>query len=723
MRSDLKMVSSGSMSEDSPPTGRFLARVEYLTPEHREHRFARLRPIYSIDDRPWRQVEDGDTVFPDEGTVFWWHPQTIAANGTLWVITLKSHPSYGTEPQHKDRWQVDTALRPYQAMVLYGVNGPREFRRSLAFRSLTFESQVIARPLVETVGKDGHWIALPESLRLSRQDDRTLVELTTGLEGVIPVYEVDAESFEQIFVDGQQYLLLLDPGQPTGYQCALSDAQLIENLRKRISSIDPEALKGIDVTKKLLRGYAEAIEAAGLESDDAAKEEARLDAATVLIEDWDTEVAHINDIVGDLMKHPRIEKDLRIRFEAELKRRMKESERELEQERQADIASLTTRKKEIETAKQELSTLRASISKAVEDILEAPRDALVKHGLLDALKNALHIEAIHSSSAMAVRESTDAIETITEVDRLNPAATAWSHGTGMDTYMMQVALVAVLAHRITLFSGANAERLAIAVASTLAGDNAVRVFVGTAVFGLADLMNAPASPIGSTCLDRIVTLGDFLSERTHQDPMVVILSGCNRAPPEVVLPEFLMMLGDDPQLIGWPSKATGITMAKLSPRIRIIGTLYRGDATYRISPELSRQLGFVPADRRELNVTMPASPIPSPSRIALALWDSLQEPVDGIDIHAYVRWLREVGAGLPPDMIVYVLNTYLRLINDPTKALAEASAGLLLGRDPAPDLSNLPETNGGSIRQLLGELSATDAWQDAVHYFLMGDTR
>ena len=103
------------------------------------------------------------------------------------------------------------------------------------------------------------------------------------------------------------------------------------------------------------------------------------------------------------------------------------------------------------------------------------------------------------------------------------------------------------------------------------------------------------------------------------------------------------------------------------------------------------------------------------------MWDSLQAPVEAGDFGTYVGWLRENGAGLPPDTLARILTTYHRLLGDPQRALAEAIAGLLLGRDPAPDLADLPEANGESVRQRLSHLSDTPAWQEAGHYFAMRD--
>jgi len=710
------------MSENSVPAGRFLARVEFL--KDLPSRFARLRPLYQIDDQPWCPVEDDGSRFPDEGSVFWWRPPSTVADDTLWVVTLDSQQQYGSDQRHKDRYQVAEYWRPYQAMAIYGVNGHREFRRVLASGRLPFESLVIGRPLVRVPGEGGHWIELPETFTTSDQKSQTLVTVS-GLEGVIPVYSINAESFQQVVINRRRYSLLLDPGIPSGYQCVSSDVQLVEHLRKRISKLDRNVLDGLNITKNLLQHYVDVIEAVGLGGDEAAKEAARRDAATTLIEGLDAEVAHLDEVVGILMEHPRIAKALEARYEEELRRRREQWEHELAQEHRAIIDDLTTKKEEIGTTRQELATLRAGITTAVDDILDAPFSALARHGLLDSLRRSLRMDVVRSQPSTIDTPFLAPIETITEITRLKEAIGAWSYGTGVDPYVIHVALASVLAHRITLLTGANAERLAIALASTFAGDRAVRVSVGTAIFGLADLMNAPVSPVGLTRFDRIPTLGDFLSEHAAQASVAVILSGCNRAPPEVVLSDLLLPLGDGSSVLAWSSRDVGhLTTVALSPRVRIIGTLHGGEATYRIAANLSRQLGLVPADRREIKgIVMPARPIPLPSRIDPALWDSLQMTHEAADLGAWVGWLVEHGVGLPVDTLQRVSSTYLHFLGDPQRAITEAIAGLLLGRGPIPEFSDLPGTNGEWVRQQLWDLSQTTACQEAACYFSMGYER
>lgn len=347
---------------------------------------------------------------------------------------------------------------------------------------------------------------------------------------------------------------------------------------------------------------------------------------------------------------------------------------------------------------------------------------MARHGLLDAVKRSFKTESVHPTLERSTTSATVDIKVIENSESLKKAVVAWSYNTGVDPYVMQISLSAVMAHRITLISGAHSERLAVALASTVAGECAVRVSVNTAVFGIGDLMNAPVNPVGATYFERSYTLGEFFVERGCDGPILVILSGCNRAPPEVILPELLLPMGGGANAICWSRTETQISTAVLSSRLKVIGTLHNGDATYGIPSELSRQLAFVPSDHQEMEgIQLPAHPVPAPSRINNSLWDALQTPLDGVEVGAFVTWLIANGVGLPADVLSKVLTSYLNLTANPQVAIAEAIAGVLLGRDPDWKIKDIPGAEPETILQRLSNLSKSPAWQEARCYFNIGN--
>lgn len=318
------------MSKDSVPAGQFLAYIEYLKPDQ-SNRFARLRPIYEIAKKSWRPIKDGNSLFLDEGLVFWWNPVSLASEGALWVVTLQSQHGYGSDFKHKDKFAVADARRPYQAITLQDVPGQKTFRRVLATGRFSIDTPIVGRPLVAIPGEVGRWIILPDSFRTSTHKEHVLITVPE-LEGVIPIYSVDTEAFEQIVVGAHHYSLSLVPGEAISYQCTLSDAQLIKHMRKRISSIDRTVLDGLDVTKKLLRKYLEVIDAAELGGGDAAKERVRREALISLVEGFDAEVDHIDKVVEILMEYPPFQERLEARSEKVLQQLREEKEKELIEE-------------------------------------------------------------------------------------------------------------------------------------------------------------------------------------------------------------------------------------------------------------------------------------------------------------------------------------------------------------------------------------------------------
>lgn len=721
------------MNDSLAPAGRFLAVIKYLKPDT-PNRFARLKPLYQVDDSGtnWclQPIRDNDKRFRDEGLIFWWSPSLSAKEGTVWLVTLEMVLGYGRDQKPKDRCRVADARSPFQAVALQGITGPRAFRRMLAGGSLSFEGRLVGRALVSMPNEAGRWLALPEGL-VSLIDQHTSSVTAHGLEGVLPVYSIEPDAFAQVLIGNHRYSLLPpDLGTPHGYQCVLTDTQLAEHMRKRISKLDRQTLKAIGITKNLLQHYVETIKAADLGGDEAAKEEARRDAAKTLIEGIETESSQVEAIVDILMQHPRVTELLDTRINAALRMAQEHWEQETAKARVESTQELTRIRRDIKIATGELETLRSNINVALQDILDAPVEVLVRHGLSDALLHSLPSLIMRSTvSEPSTQQIPDvsvpsicAVESISDIAHLKTVVQSWAFETGVDLYMLHVALAAVLAHRITLVSGANAERLAAALASSLAGDNAVRVSLGTAVFSLADVMGTAVTAIGSTRLDGSFTLGRFLAKQDPEAIVVVLFSGCNRAPLEVVLPDLLPLVGDVPTTLAWSTVDGSVTTMTLPLRVRFIGTLHDGTATYLVPSEIGKQVGLVPADHREMQgIDPPETPAPRPTRVAKSLFDTLQITSGDEAIAALVKKLWKNNSALPRPTLTRLVSTYLAFLSDPVRAPAEAIASLLLSRVHAPTFTDIPGEKGEAIREHLNRLMDSPAWQAARRHFDRGD--
>ena len=92
----------------------------------------------------------------------------------------------------------------------------------------------------------------------------------------------------------------------------------------------------------------------------------------------------------------------------------------------------------------------------------------------------------------------------------------------------------------------------------------------------------------------------IFSTSPEDECSVVVLSGCNRAPLEAFLPELLLPCQAGASAFGW-KRDDGRYKLSLPRRLKIIGTPYGGDATYRVSTELGTQLAVVPRDHEEMS--------------------------------------------------------------------------------------------------------------------------
>jgi hypothetical protein len=484
----------------------------------------------------------------------------------------------------------------------------------------------------------------------------------------------------------------------------------------------------VHVTKNLLAEYVKVVEAAGFGGEEAAKEEARMEAATALIDGIDAEVVQLDEVAEMLEQHPRVAEALEARAKKCVAEREEQWRRESAEAHRTAGERLASVEQEIDRANSELSAVRASLERAIDEVVQTPLDSLARHGVVDALQGLLS-SARRSISTTDVSDSTSTtpkpdVDTITDSGDLKKAVSASARASGVDLITSQYALGAVLAHPVTLFSGVNADRLAVDIASTLAGCNALRVSVGTAVFGLGDLMCSPVVPLAVTRLDGARNLGEFVSTGARDDVTVVILAGCNRAPPEVVLGDLLPALLGAPQRIAWSGRDGVAVVATLPSRLRIIGTLYSGDATYRVPTEISRRVGLVCADHRERDVAPVLPPrSPAPTRLEPGTWDVLCSGQSPDDLWERVVWLMDKGVGLPPDALTRVLTTYRRLLGDSQKVMTAPFASLLLGRGPSPDLTGLPGSDANVVREGLEGLEQSAAWRESWRHFMSGEDR
>lgn len=677
------------MTPHTAPPGRFLACVEY-----RKHdvssAFARLRPTNQIESEGWRPIAANDSRFLDDGLIFWWDPPKHALEGTLWVVTLQPQLQYGKDHKHRDRVQVDEAVRPYQAISIHGAKGPGTFRRALASGRFAFEGRLVGQPLVRVVGEPGLWIPLPDGL--SATVDRALTRIMLpSPQGMFAVQDINASRFQRLLLDGQHYSLLAELDAPYGYRCALSDAQLLEHIRKRVSKLDGRVLTALGVTKNLVRTYAETIEAAGLGGDEAVRESAREDAVQTLVAGLEAELDVARALADELLTHPQLTDSSEITKAGTTGAPPRSDHEERIKALQA----------ELDAERQEVASLRERLANQNGDRLPD----------LDA-----------DRAPVSMKPPAGPIPVLVTGKELKDAVAAWCELAGLDLYTIQVALAAVLAHPITLFHGARAEAMAEALALSVAGDRAVRVSVGSAVFGSSDVLCAPVAALGSTEFEQQpCSLGQFLM--AHDDtPAIVVLSGCNLAPVQLTLSDFLPALDGHARRVAWSGRDGLGGSFELPPRVRFIGTLLGGPDTHLIPEEFGNRLPLVPADHVEFpDIPLNYEDSPSPTRMSAELDTFLRQISKDPAIDELAKWIHDRVPGLSKPVAARMFSTYVNLLEDLPRALAAAFSALLAGRPWELVLDDLPSAFAQSISDRVSESNERPAWRAGARHFHLGE--
>jgi hypothetical protein len=121
---------------------------------------------------------------------------------------------------------------------------------------------------------------------------------------------------------------------------------------------------------------------------------------------------------------------------------------------------------------------------------------------------------------------------------INVAIARHCVASGLGQRFVQSMLAAAASQSVVLLAGSRHRAAAAMLSSILSGGIGCRVAVTADLFGVHDLMNAPAVVAGSEVQG--MRLGDFISaQQSAGYPVVVQLNGANRAPLESYLPELL----------------------------------------------------------------------------------------------------------------------------------------------------------------------------------------
>jgi hypothetical protein len=589
-----------------PTETQLLGVVKHVQGEPGSPQFCRIEPTHRQQNNAWIPIGHTGEVFPDIGLVFWWRPDTNINKGDALRFFVEDHNNY-EKGQRRDRYQVKfgTSTVPIEIS-----NVPRDFdlatiRRRVANGELaallpSFGYVLIALPVVPP-----RWIGL---FKAKREEDNpeahTLVcEVSSGF---VRTFEISSEDFQTIQVDGQERLVLrpeLDLPAPVGYFNVQNDADLVRALanlvRRDLSVADAQMFR-----KRVVDQSVAILSAEGGEGRDRPRDEARLEAARALGDDLDANEHELKEIETIFESLPMAQKAL-TQAKAKLEAQCVEELTRYREEAAAAI-SLEREKanRELAEAMKTTSSLR---SQAEDSIVEAKNalETLVKNTAGKIAEHAVMRQIFESrksttESNLKTVESANPPSTLVSVEEINDRIVSLASAGGEDPYVARVLIGIMAGSQLTLLAGVRAASLARTVAYSIGGAASCIVPIAPTMFSLADMLNAPTTPIaGVACPGE--TLGQFLLQVMQQDRLsIVVLQGANRAPPENVLLELAeQALGESSKRsLRWGTTKGEVDGVVLDGRVLFLATLTEGSSTFRLPRELGTRLPLLWADRR-----------------------------------------------------------------------------------------------------------------------------
>lgn len=214
---------------------------------------------------------------------------------------------------------------------------------------------------------------------------------------------------------------------------------------------------------------------------------------------------------------------------------------------------------------------------------------------------------------------------LTTASELKRAINRTAGATGLGDMLLSNVVSACIATSVVGLIGSQHGRVTTALAGTLAGGVTCEVSITGDMFGIGDLMKAPAvvHALGSTSA---LSLGDFLDLRNETGCASVIkLLGVNRAPPETFLPE-LLALGQSPKTgIGWIDKKGEMRCTRFAGPTVFLLSFVGGKSTFPMPATLASAIPLIQVDQGWLSEGITTHAPPRYSIVKTAGWRDLPE--------------------------------------------------------------------------------------------------
>jgi hypothetical protein len=614
-------------SVDDPPKSceigtLVLCRTDYVHPVGADVDFAKLRPIYVALDGRWERVTDGNTLFPDEGLIFWWNPPShIKDKSLLWSASISAQPKYDGR-RNRERLQVKekswsvtdewfdsgAALSEDQLRVLFeeGIKDERPQLGKLLFR---LEGKRFAGP-IELSHASGTW-SCPDNDVRSRVPIRPLNEAL-----ICPIEH-----------NGKKMAVLAPGGKLPVHSAFLnlqSPLDALRGLMKRVRKLDQRAYEALKVTYTTYDAYIDALEKAGLPADQELIERARSARLKKVIDALRSDATVLEEVIDALKEQPKVQKGIEEASRREVQKRVDDQAALIAEDKRARQAELNEVIKSVEEAKVQLKgkkdqlqaaesearelqgRLEEEFSRKLKAMISNPVSALAEHAIFKALLT--NREAAPSNTATsdtkrrgrsASSQSSECVA-IPDFEAVRSRLSQRLQGTGVSTMAGPAALGVCLSGSVPLIFGPHVEELLTSLAMVVAGGRLFRVPISAATYQVQDLFTRLDPSTGRT-FEVPGSLSSLLAGTQGKvGPTIIVLEGINRAPLEVFLPPLLASFASSGQgtiqakiPIGIPSPEDSGWFAWPEDAL-LIGTIVEGPSAFPIPRAMFERVALIP---------------------------------------------------------------------------------------------------------------------------------
>ena len=239
--------------------------------------------------------------------------------------------------------------------------------------------------------------------------------------------------------------------------------------------------------------------------------------------------------------------------------------------------------------------------------------------------------------------------------------------------MLSTLVAACIATSVVGLIGSRRSRVAAALADTLAGGGTCEVSITGDMFGIDDLMKAPAV-VRFKDSTLAMSLGDYLDLRSESGCASVIeLVGFNRAPPEILLPELLALSLSPKPGIGWTDRNGTVKFTHFAGPTVFLLSFVDGKSTFPLPATLANAIPLIHVDHRWISEGIPMHAQARPSMVKASGWHELHDVGDALTNVA-------VDAATPADGEVRFVKAATCLDIDRNDAVAHGVLAFSVGR-------------------------------------------